>query len=92
MEDIIMKYAVSYGVFGVAFFYLLKYFIKRMETQIEKGEIREEGYREEIKRGAERETGYQEAIKENQEVIKSQAKSIEAVHEIKTILKLNDKE
>ncbi|PEJ91384.1 BhlA/UviB family holin-like peptide, partial [Bacillus wiedmannii] len=76
MEEMIMKYAVNIGVFGVAFFYLLRYFVQRMEKQIEKGEQREEGYREELKRGAEREANYQGVIRENQEIMRKQADSL----------------
>lgn len=85
MEDMIMKYAVSYGVFGVAFFYLLRYVLQRMEKQ-------EEGYKEEIKRGAEREVAFQEIIRDNQEIMRKQADSISDIREIKTILKIKTNE
>ncbi|HHQ8913621.1 TPA: BhlA/UviB family holin-like peptide [Bacillus cereus] len=85
MEEIIMKYAVNIGIFGVAFFSLLRYVLKRMEKQ-------EEGYKEEIKRGAEREVSYQTIVRENQEIMKKQADSISDIREIKTILKIKTNE
>ncbi|MGG1330708.1 BhlA/UviB family holin-like peptide [Bacillus tropicus] len=93
MEEMIMKYAVNIGVFGVAFFYLLRYFVQRMEKQIEKGEQREEGYREELKRGAEREANYQGVIRENQEIMRKQADSLGSdIKEIKAVLKIKTNE
>ncbi|MFJ8415949.1 hypothetical protein [Bacillus paramycoides] len=79
-----MKNVVNIGIFGIAFFWLLQYFLKQSEK-------REDGYKEEINRGEKREEGYRESIKQNQEVIKeSQAKSLETVEEIKMLIKKGD--
>ncbi|HFU7087219.1 TPA: BhlA/UviB family holin-like peptide [Bacillus cereus] len=93
--DEIIKQATNVGIFAVAFFVLLRYFLQRMEKQIEKGEQREEGYRDEVKRGAEREVKLQEVItenqiiiKDNQEIMRKQADSIGEIKEIKAILKI----
>ncbi|PEM57653.1 hypothetical protein [Bacillus wiedmannii] len=90
MEEMYTKMFMNLGVFGVfgfAFFWFLKYYLVQNEK-------REEGYKEEIKRGAEREMVYiktidqnHEIIKENQDIIKSQAKSLETVEEIKSLIK-----
>lgn len=86
MEEMIMKYAVNYGVFGIAFFFLFRYTLQRMEKQ-------EEGYKDEIKRGAEREVKFQEIIKENQEIMRRQADSIGGdIKEIKAVLKIKTNE
>lgn len=90
MEEMILKNVVNIGIFGIAFFWLLQYFLKQSEK-------REDGYKEEIQRGEKREEGYRESIKqnqdvikENQEIIKSQAKSLETVEEIKMLIKKGD--
>lgn len=94
MEETFAKMFMNlgvFGVFGVAFFWFLKYYLAQSEK-------REEGYKEEVKRGAEREMVYiktidqnHEIIKENQEIIKSQAKSLETVEEIKNLIKQDRK-
>ncbi|WP_392387638.1 MULTISPECIES: hypothetical protein [Bacillus] len=99
MDEMIMKQALNIGIFGIAFFTLLRYFLQRMEKQIENSEKREEGYKDEVKRGVEREIvlqgvikDNQEIIRENQEIMRKQADSIGDIKEIKAILKIKTSE
>lgn len=99
LDEMIMKQALNIGIFGIAFFTLLRYFLQRMEKQIENSEKREEGYKDEVKRGVEREIvlqgvikDNQEIIRENQEIMRKQADSIGDIKEIKAILKIKTSE
>lgn len=79
--DEVIKQATNVGIFSVAFFVLLRYFLQRMEKQIEKGEQREVKLQEVI-------TENQIIIKDNQEIMRKQADSIGEIKEIKAILKI----
>lgn len=73
MENELLKYAMSYGIFALLFCYLLLYILKTQEKRDEKSQ--------------EREMQYQKIITENQSVLEKLTQRFNIIEDVKKDVK-----